>query len=100
MRVVIDRVAQRLDSRGSSLECLKEIYRITPEEISLTDIDIDEKEKVVLKGHGFAMSDVFKYAKILEDSEMFENVKTPSIRVKNDKEAKFAEFEISCAYQK
>ena len=100
MRVVIDTVSQRLDSRGSSLECLKEIYRITPEEISLTDIDIDEKEKVVLKGHGFAMSDVFKYAKILEDSEMFENVKTPSIRVKNDKEAKFAEFEISCAYQK
>ncbi len=100
MRAVIDMVEGRLDSRGSSLECLSEIYKITPKEISLTDIDIEEKQSVVLKGHGFAMSDVFKYAKMLEDSEMFENVKTPSIRVKNEKDAKYAEFEINCAYQK
>ena len=100
MRGVIDIVEQRLDARGSSLDCLGEIYRVTPKEISLTDIDIEEKQTVVLRGHGAAMSDVFKYAKMLEESEMFENVKTPSIRVKNDKDAKFAEFEISCAYQK
>jgi len=100
MRVMIDRVEQRLDSRGSSLECINEIYRITPKEISLTDIDIDEKQMVVLKGHGFAMSDVFKYVKTLEESDMFENVKTTYTRVKNDKDAEFAEFEINCAYQK
>lgn len=100
MRVVIDKVEQRLDSRGSSLECLNEIYRVTPKEISLTDIDIDEKQMVVLRGHGFAMSDVFKYVKMLEESDMFENVKTSYTRVKNDKDAKFSEFEINCAYQK
>ncbi|MEI9476842.1 MAG: pilus assembly protein PilM [Deltaproteobacteria bacterium] len=100
MRAVIDRVEQRLDSRGSSLECINEIYRITPKEISLTDIDIDEKQMVVLRGHGFSMSDVFKYVKMLEESGMFENVKTSYTRVKNDKDAKFSEFEINCTYQK
>ncbi|MDD5225732.1 MAG: pilus assembly protein PilM [Candidatus Omnitrophica bacterium] len=100
MRVVIDRVEQRLDSRGSSLECLNEIYKVTPKEIYLTDIDIDEKQTVVLKGHGFAMSDVFKYVKMLEESNMFENVKTTYTRVKNEKDSEFAEFEINCAYQK
>ncbi|MFH0986378.1 MAG: pilus assembly protein PilM [Candidatus Omnitrophota bacterium] len=100
MRVVIDLVEERLDSRGSSLGFIEEIYRLTPKEISLTDIDIDEKRTVVLKGCGAAMSDVFKYVKILEGSDLFENVKTAYTRIKNDKDAKFSEFEIDCAYQK
>jgi Tfp pilus assembly PilM family ATPase len=100
MRVAIDRVEERLDSRGSSLDCIEEIYKLTPREISLTDIDIDEKHAVVLKGYGSAMSDVFKYVKMLEGSDIFENVKTAYTRLKNDKDAKFSEFEINCAYQK
>jgi hypothetical protein len=100
MRGVIDVVEQRLDARGSSLECIAEIYRVTPKEITLTDMNIDEKQTVVLKGRGAAMSDVFKYVKTLEESDMLENVKTTYTRTKNDKGAEFAEFEISGAYQK
>lgn len=100
MRAVINKVEERLDSHGSSLEFLNEIYRVTPREIYLTDIDIDEKQSVGLKGSGFAMSDVFKYVKILEESEMFENVKTTYTRIKRDKDSEFAEFEINCIYQK
>ncbi len=99
MRAVIDRVEQRLDPRGSSLDFITEIYRVTPQEIALTDIDIDEKRTVVLRGYGSAMSDVFKFVKILEESEKFENVKTSYTRIKNDKDKKFSEFEINCSYQ-
>ena len=55
---------------------------------------------VELKGGGLAMSDVFKYVKKLEESGMFENVKTTYTTTKKDKDTEFAEFEISCIYQK
>lgn len=100
MRTVISMVEKRLDSRGSSIEVISEIYKITPKEIYLTDINIDEKQTIVLKGGGLAMSDVFKYVKKLEGSHMFENVKTTYTTTKKDKDTEFAEFEISCMYQK
>ena len=100
MRAVVDRIEQRLDTRGSSLEFIHEIYKVTPREIFLTDIDIDERQTVILKGHGFAMSDVFKYVKLLEESDLFENVKTGYTRAKKDAGEEFAEFEINCTYQK
>ncbi|MFH1189730.1 MAG: pilus assembly protein PilM [Candidatus Omnitrophota bacterium] len=100
MRAVISLVEKRLDSRGSSIEVINEIYDITPKEIYLTDINIDEKQSIVLKGGGLAMSDVFKYVKKLEESNMFESVKTTYTTTKKDKDAEFAEFEIACMYQK
>ena len=100
MRALISLVEKRLDSRGSSIEVISEIYRITPKEIYLTDINIDEKQAIVLKGGGAAMSDVFKYVKTLEESHMFETVKTTYTTTKKDRGTEFAEFEISCMYQK
>jgi len=100
MRTVINMVEKRLDSRGSSMEIINEIYAITPKEIYLTDVSIDEKQAIILKGGAFAMSDVFKYVKKLEESDMFENVKTTYTTTKKEKDTEFAEFEISCAYQK
>jgi hypothetical protein len=100
MRSVINLVEKRLDSRGSSIEVINEIYNITPREIHLTDINIDEKRTVILKGGAIAMSDVFKYVKKLEESGMFENVRTTYTTTKKDKDNnEFAEFEISCNYQ-
>ncbi len=99
MRTVISLVEKRLDSHGSSIEVINEIYSITPREIYLTDMNIDEKQSIVLKGGGLAMSDVFKYVKKLEESEMFENVKTTYTTTKKDRNTEFAEFEISCMYQ-
>jgi len=100
MRNVINLVEKRLDARGSSIEVITEIYKITPKEIHLTDINIDEKRTIVLKGGGSAMSDVFKYVKTLEGSNMFENVRTTYTTTKKDNNnSEFAEFEISCNYQ-
>ena len=100
MRAVISLVEKRLDSHGSSIEVINEIYAVTPKEIYLTDINIDEKQSIVLKGGGLAMSDVFKYVKKLEESDMFESVKTTYTTTKKEKDTEFAEFEISCIYQK
>ncbi|MBN2453429.1 MAG: pilus assembly protein PilM [Candidatus Omnitrophica bacterium] len=100
MRAVISLVEKRLDSRGSAIEALNEIYGITPKEIHITDINIDEKQSIIIKGGGYAMSDVFKYVKKLEESGMFENVKTTYTTTKKDRDSEFAEFEIICSFQK
>lgn len=100
MRTVISLVKKRLDFHGSSIEVISEIYSITPKEIYLTDINIDEKQAIILKGGGLAMSDVFKYVKKLEESDMFETVRTTYTTTKKDRDIEFAEFEISCMYQK
>ena len=100
MRTVISLVEKRLDSHGSAIEVINEIYVITPDEIYLTDINIDEKQSIILKGGGQAMSDVFKYVKKLEESDMLESVKTTYTTTKKDRNREFAEFEISCVYQK
>jgi hypothetical protein len=100
MRNVISLVEKRLDSRGSSIEVINELYKITPREIHLTDMNIDEKHILIIKGGAVAMSDVFKYVKKLEESGMFETVRTTYTTTKKDKDNnEFAEFEISCNYQ-
>ena len=68
------------------MNILHEIYRVAPTEIAFTGINIDEDKQVVLKGRGFAMSDVFKLVKKLNESDMFENVKASYTRTKKEKE--------------
>ncbi|MDO8525065.1 MAG: pilus assembly protein PilM [Candidatus Omnitrophota bacterium] len=103
MRMSIDMVKRLLDAKKSSLTILHEIYTVTPPEISLTSIDIEESKQVVLKGRSFAMSDVFKFIKKIEESAMFANVKASYTRTKrekvDEKETEYAEFEIVCPYE-
>ena len=103
MRLSIELVKHNLDAKNSSLGILHGIYGVTPAEISLSSIDIDENKQVVLKGRGFAMSDVFKFIKRLEESKLFANVKASYTRTKKEKEAdkdvEYAEFEIVCPYE-
>jgi hypothetical protein len=103
MRLSVDLVKHNLDAKNSTLGILHEIYGITPAEISLSSIDIDENKQAVLKGRGFAMSDVFKFIKMLEESKLFANVKASYTRTKKDKDGdrdvEYAEFEIICPYE-
>ncbi len=103
MRMSIDMVKRMLDAKKSSLTILHEIYAVIPQEISLNNIEIEENKQVVLKGRGFAMSDVFKFIKKIEESPMFANVKASYTRTKkektDEKETEYAEFEIVCPYE-
>ncbi|MBU1122308.1 MAG: PilN domain-containing protein [Candidatus Omnitrophica bacterium] len=99
MRMHIDLVERRLAAKGSSINILDEIYNLVPNEIFLTTINIIEKKQVVFKGRAFAMSDVFKFVSTLEDSAMFENVKTTYTTTKKVEDTEYADFEIIGAYQ-
>jgi hypothetical protein len=103
MRLSIELVKRSLDAKNSALSIMHEIYSVTPSEISLTSIDIDENKQVVLKGRGFVMSDVFKFIKKLEESKLFESVKASYTRTKREKvgdsDVEYAEFELVCPYE-
>ncbi|MFH0763895.1 MAG: pilus assembly protein PilM [Candidatus Omnitrophota bacterium] len=99
MRARVNLIERRLDSKGSSINILNEIAAITPKEISLNYINVEEKQRVVLRGRAYAMSDVFKFVMTLEASGMFKNVKPAHTTTAKDKDAEYAEFEIICAYE-
>jgi len=103
MRLSIDLVKRTIDAKRSSVNIIHEIYGITPPEISLSAIDIDEDKQVILKGRGYAMSEVFKFIKKLEESDIFSNVKAAYTRTRkekeNERETEYAEFEIVCPYE-
>ncbi|MDD5136196.1 MAG: PilN domain-containing protein [Candidatus Omnitrophica bacterium] len=104
MRMISELVKRSLDTKGSSLNILYEIYNVIPPEIALSSIDIDETKQLVLKGRGSTMSDVFKFVKKLEESRLFANVKASYTRARkereNDKDVEYVEFEIVCPYEK
>jgi Tfp pilus assembly PilM family ATPase/Tfp pilus assembly protein PilN len=93
-------VEERIDARGTSLSIISELHRITPREVYLLSISMEEKKKVTLKGRANALSDVYKYAKILEDSRLFEKVNTNFATMKRENNMDYADFEIVCTFEK
>ena len=100
MRQKIAVVEKRLDARGASINILMDIYRLTPKEIYMTSISIEEKNKATIKGRASALSDVYKYAKTLEDSSLFEKVNTNYANTKREDNIEYADFEIVCFCEK
>lgn len=100
MRNKINLVANRLDAKGTTINLLSDIYRLTPREITLLAISISERDRATLKGRATALSDVYKYAKTLEDSKYFEKVNTNYATTKRENNVEYADFEVVCYYEK
>jgi Tfp pilus assembly PilM family ATPase/Tfp pilus assembly protein PilN len=96
MRDRIELIQNRLDAQNSSINILQEIYSLTPKEIYYTRVDIEEKNQAVLTGNADAMSDVFAFVTILENSPHLENVKTTYTTTKREQDREYAKFEIVC----
>jgi len=93
-------IKERLNAKGSALDILYHIYSLTPKQIYFTDISIDEKKQVVLRGRAEVMSDVFRFVTTLEESPVFEGVKvTYATKKKEEKEAEVV-FEIICLLER
>jgi Tfp pilus assembly protein PilN len=99
MRLSVNLIQGLLDARGDSLNLLKEIYKIIPKEIYLTNIDIERRKQIVLRGCAQAMSDVFKFVTLLEKSPYFENVKNTYATAKKENNTERTDFEITFAYE-
>ena len=89
-------IEERLDMRRSALNCLAEIHRVIPAEITLRSIDFRRSKRVILRGYGRAMSDIFNFVNVLEGTPCFKNVETKYTSKKKLKGEEVSEFEIVC----
>jgi hypothetical protein len=87
-------VRDYLKVRSLPLEAIRELYTIIPEEIYLSSVSIDDGGAVSIQGVSASMSRVFSVVTALEDSPLFENVKTKSTTAKKEAGKDVAAFEI------
>ncbi len=101
VKALQDRMAQTrivqdyLKGRLLSLDVLNEIYRITPKEVYLNNIAVDEQGMVTIDGIASSMPQVFTYVKTLDDSNLFNNAKRKSSSTKKEGDKDVAAFEIT-----
>ncbi|MEK6567539.1 MAG: PilN domain-containing protein [Candidatus Omnitrophota bacterium] len=93
----VSTIRHYLENRGYSLEVLTELHRLTPLEIALTDIRLDEQRKFSIKGTAEAMSVVFSFVDNMEKSSYFKDVKTKYTTKRRDGLKEFTDFEITAA---
>lgn len=99
MRRLINLGQERLDANGDCLTMLSGLYEVMPKEIYLTSVDIERKKQLTIKGRALAMSDVFKFVGILENSAYFKNVKNTYATSKKEDSYEYTDFEIICIYE-
>lgn len=83
-----------LQARQMPLEAIRELYSIIPEEMYLSSVSMDDADNVTIQGVSESMSRVFAVVTALEESRLFENVKTKSTTAKKDRGKDVAAFEI------
>lgn len=64
-------IKRQLAGRSRLLEILQELYRVTPADIFLTSLELDDKGLLTLQGHAQEMYRPTEYAQMLERSDVF-----------------------------
>jgi len=89
-------ISDQLAFRGSAIDIIREIYAILPPEVSLTILEFEYKNRVLLRGTTEELSTALKLLPLLERSAYFENVKINYAAKRAFKRREFADFEIVC----
>jgi len=89
-------VRNYISNRGVPLEILIELYNIIPSEVELSEIRLDEKKRLSLKGSADSMSVVFLFAERLNKSKFFKDTKTRYTSKRKDVAGEVTDFEIVC----
>jgi hypothetical protein len=91
-------VKQQFSEGSSSLDVLYNLYKLIPSNISLVDFEYDEDSRIVrFRGTATKMSEVFRLATILEESDRFSGVQTRSVSKLQTKE-ELIDFQIRCNF--
>ncbi|MDD5005126.1 MAG: pilus assembly protein PilM [Candidatus Omnitrophica bacterium] len=86
----------QIDNNNSCIEILREIHKITPNGIYINTFIFEEKKEVILKGTAPAMSEVFSFVPILNESPLFENVEVRYATQRKTQSEEVTDFEIVC----
>lgn len=96
-----DRMAQSrivhdyLKDRMVSLDAIRALYQVTPNDIYLTGVALADDGTMTLSGVSKSLSQVFTYVKALDDAPMFVDAKTKSTSTKKEGDKDVAVFEVT-----
>ncbi|MBN2097041.1 MAG: PilN domain-containing protein [Candidatus Omnitrophica bacterium] len=94
-------IARRSRLEGSSIDVLRELHALVPEDISLANFSYDEGSKIIgLRGISTEMSAIFRFIEQLEGSSYFKNVQLKYVSEKKAKTAGLTDFKIECSLEK
>lgn len=93
----IEIVRRELNKRNFPLIVLAQLQKVTPEEIAVNSIAMDDIGKVTVRGQAVLLSDVFKFIRTLEGQRCFKEVQTKYTRKKKVKDKDLTDFELSFA---
>jgi|GEM_PF-4069080 len=96
----IEIVKQNLNMKGSSVDAMREVFKIVPPEISISVLDFELGSSLTLRGVSSDLSSVFKFASGLEASRYFEDSEIKYAQKRVAKEKEFVDFEITCSLSK
>jgi len=91
----MDFVKSYLANRRKPMIIFSQLQKMTPENISISSITIDEQDKVSIRGQAMQLSDVFKFINTLEQVNYFKKVETKSTRKKKVKDKDVTDFELT-----
>jgi hypothetical protein len=83
--------------RGSSVDVLREIFRIVPQEVSISVLDFELQKSLTIRGVSTNMSGVFKFASEIKKSKYFKDCEIKYAQKRIIKEKEFVDYEINCA---
>lgn len=92
----IELVQNQLAFQGSSVDIIRELYTLLPEDVSLALLEFEDKNRVLVRGTTKELSRAFDLLPILEKSPYFENVEINFATKRTFKNTEFADFEIIC----
>ena len=92
----IDIVTSRIAERPLAIDLASEIFKITPQGITLTMMEYESNKAMTLRGTASSLSDVFKYVTVLGKSTYFKNVKVRYANKRVSQASELADFEIAC----
>lgn len=96
MRRQLKVIKSQMSMEGSSLDILRELYKVIPKELSLTAFTFEQGRMVILNGMSKSMADVFKFVTTLEKSSHFQNVQVKYTTKRKTRGAELTDFQINC----
>ena len=87
---------QRMGRELSALRILDRLYRVVPDDITLTGIQFDAGKDLNVKGYSANMSHIFEFASSLGRLPIFGAVKTKSVAKRRFGNQELIDFELIC----
>lgn len=96
----IDIIKANLDMKGSAIDIIREVYKIVPQEISISVMDFEFAKSVTVRGIANDLNNVFTFCSGLEKSVYFEKCQIKYAQKRTLKEKEVVDFEVNCALSK